>query len=149
MFRSQGSNIFGQYRDSLVNQAFTGDRQNIGFLEQIKLRRVMKSRYGVDYKYSKSFRSNAFDIKENVIYIKDYWIKGKFRTQRGVFFEETQHAIDQFTNPALNNKKVLGNIKLHAGTFERMSRNTLFDLSQQEADNLLAISARLRLLSGK
>ncbi|GHB91297.1 hypothetical protein GCM10007047_02940 [Cerasicoccus arenae] len=77
---------------------------------------------------------NYFDLDTNTIHL----MTGRANTGRGVFFEEVQHALDQFYNPAWNNPFIMqGNVNLHRGTFHRLANNPWFNLSHDELTGFL------------
>ncbi len=71
---------------------------------------------------------NHFDPQSNAIHLVDR------KPNRGMFYEEVQHALDQRT-PGLNDLPfpgTKGNELLHAGTFDRLADNKWFNLTPQQ-----------------
>ena len=71
---------------------------------------------------------NHFDPQSNSIHLMDR------KPNRGMFYEEVQHALDQAT-PGLNDLPfpgTKGNELLHAGTFDRLADNKWFNLTPEQ-----------------
>jgi hypothetical protein len=69
-----------------------------------------------------------------------HFMGGPAETERGVFFEEVQHALDRHANyDWIDAAKMGGNEKLHAGTFERLSKNDLFKMTPEEREAFLKL----------
>lgn len=90
---------------------------------------------------------NHFDFDANVIHLTT----GRTNTVRGVLFEEIQHALDFQVNPNWVRRDLFpgGNNRLHAGTFNRLANNSLFELTHDEMKGFLRQADDWAISSGR
>jgi hypothetical protein len=121
----------------VANRVLKGE---LGLLRRWKITRNIRKTYGLSLKGKIKYNAveNFFDPHTKMIHLTGSRF-GKHK--RGVFFEELQHAIDDFqglTPNPIPKPHTLENYLFHEQVFKRMIDNPVFDISKREGNDLLA-----------